>query len=339
MQELRPFTEKGFTASTQYDTEFTGRAVRGVGFSFDGTTSGTTTAEEDDGMFRLLGTPRVIQDETDLIHMQGPDWRHLAALLSGGYDPYLGGTDGAKHATSIIDFTRLAPNAAINVANSKLFVRGDYQPVVDGFTGGTPAMTGTLRPNAITLGRPAPQGFLRPKFTQRTVNLGTAATDVQDRIRFDQDVRIAGIMVRALDGKSRVDGLVRRLSVDATSGSGGESEIIRQTWGSARLQTCHSAGFSQADADTSNGVIFLPTLDPNGAGGMLQLGVNDSLTLHFDTSSAAEDQYTAITPGGNETAVVTLLAFSFVGAAGQGGARSERRTASGGRSRGRRPGR
>lgn len=327
MQENRPFTETAFAASTQYDVEYSGRAIGSVGLSLDGTLGGTATAAEDDSIFRLLGTPRISLDETDLIRMAGPDWRHASAIMGGGYSQFTTGfANGGIAAACMLNFRRFARGATINVAGTKIAARGEFSAVTDGFTGGTPAVTnGTLRPTVVTTGDAAPASHLRPKFSQRTVNLGTASDDVQDRIRFDQPVVLAGIMLRALDGKNREDGLIRKVMLEATAGSGGERQLVNSRWGPLRARTAAVAGFSTADVATSEGVVFIPTLDPSKPRGLMELGIADSLTLHFDTNSQAERNYTAITPGGNEEVVITLFAYSIVGGGGTAGASSEKR--------------
>lgn len=311
MQEQRPFTAKSYSAGAQYDSEYTGRPLRGVGFSFDATASTGPTAETDDSTYRLLKSPRLIQNEANLIDMEAADLRHLSAFLSRGYDPFTGGTSsGSRFATATIDFSRLAANAVIDVTDSKLFIRGEFGAASELGTGSPAISGGDFRPFALTTGRQAPARHLRPKFYQRTVDLGQAGSDVQARIAFDQQVALAGFMVRFLDGTDRVDGLCKSLSLDVANGNDGAQERYRATMGQARATTCHFGGYGDADRTASQGVIFIPTLNPDTGGGLMAMGQNDSCTFHFDTSSTVEDEYTNVTPGGNETAVITVLAFS-----------------------------
>tara|TARA_R110002096_G_C14657140_1_gene727123 strand:- start:8431 stop:9423 length:993 start_codon:yes stop_codon:yes gene_type:complete len=327
MQRIRPFVEKAYVASTQFDTEFNGRAIRSVGFTFDGTLSGTATGQIDDTLYNLLGTPRIVQDTTDLIAMQGPDWKHLAAIGNGGYPPFsTGNANGGYACDAMLNFTKFGRGSAINIAGTKLFMQGDFGAPTDGFTGGTPAFAGTLRPLVVGLGSDAPSGFTRPKITQRTINLGTSALDEQDRIRFDQPVRLAGIMLRALDGNTRVDGLITKLWVEISSSSkilGGLDTEIRYTWRQARSLTSQFANWSESDRAESVGVVFIPLIDPLMEDNLLHLQPADSITLHFDTSSTTEGGYSAVTQGGDEKVVATIVAFSEVANRGVRGAGAE----------------
>jgi hypothetical protein len=169
-----------------------------------------------------------------------------------------------------------------------------------------------LRPYAKTTGRAPADRFLRPKFWQQTVDLGTGS-DIQHRITFDQQLAVAGIMLEALDGDTdRVDGLIKQLTADLAVGNGGSQERVRLTWGQARAQTIHTAGFGDDDVTSSAGVVYVPLLDPENSGGLLAVGLNDSITLHFDTAATAEEHYTGTTLDGDEKVRVTIVAFSGV---------------------------
>lgn len=329
MQKLTQFRETAFAESSQYDTEIHGNQFRELGFTFDGTLSGSTTSSIDDDLYEMLGSMAIVQEETDLIKMRGASWRHLSAISNGGYtDSVLGFGNAGKLASASINLRRFARTGAIKTNGGKLICRGDFAALADAYAGGAAALTATLRPVGTSLGRQPEPDFVRPKFTERIVRLGTQNDDETETIRFNQPVRLAGIMLRALDGDVRVDGLIRNLSFEAKTADntalGGMDTPIKLTWNQARLRTQAFARWDDAAMATSTGVVFVPFLDPTKTDGLVRVKGADQIVAHFDTSSAVEKNLTAVTQGGNEKVVMTLVAFAETGVgSGVGGAAIE----------------
>jgi hypothetical protein len=121
-------------------------------------------------------------------------------------------------------------------------------------------------------------------------------------------------MFEVLNGETaRDDTLLKKLSVDVANGNTGSQERYRMTWGQFRQQSIHAAGFGDDDIANSVGTGFLPTLDPESHGGILHVGLNDSMTFHLDNSATVEDQYgTATTITGDEQVRLTIFGFSGV---------------------------
>ena len=92
MKALQTLDTIAYLAGGQYNTDFVGEAVSEVGIAADFTTTGTAVGVLDDAPATLLGTPTVMQGGRALIRMEGPEWFHLAALLSGGYQKLTAGT-------------------------------------------------------------------------------------------------------------------------------------------------------------------------------------------------------------------------------------------------------
>lgn len=330
MRELRPFTEKSYTAATQYDTEFSGRGIAQVGFTFDASI-GTATTPFADAAARLVGTPEVVQSELSLMRMEGPDWYHLAALTAGAYPYLLNGATGASAAVhALVDLEALMPGGAINASGAKVFMRGTFGATTDYASDGA-TIAGTIRPMVVTSALDLAAGsWRRPKFSSFTVDLSSSNTDIQRKIDFDQDLLVVGILVRAFDNSatSRVDGLVRRIRYELTSQGGGTRELVRATWGQLRAYTVKRFGLNNDDVTRSAGVVLVPMTDPRNveSRGAMFVRKGDSGILHFDTSTTAENGYTSVTPAASDRAICTVLAFSIVAGSGQEGADSEIRT-------------
>jgi len=129
---------------------------------------------------------------------------------------------------------------------------------------------------------------------------------------------------------ARVDGLVRRVRVDVTLGGGGSRELIKATWGQLRSYLVHFRGYSDDDLANSIGIVLVPLNDPRNVqgGGGFFFRKGDSFTLHLDTSSAAERDYTSVTPAAGDKVVATILGYTLVRGQGDQGAESELRQVS-----------
>lgn len=326
MLQLRPFQSKAFQASTPYDLEFSGYPIRAIGLQFAATLTGTPATPRDDATFRLLKTPEINQAEQPLIRMSGPTWRHFSAILDGGYDKYAAGvtasTPGQVTGKAMIDFQKIVPGAAINAADKKVFLRGEFSPLADYSATPPTTIVGTLRPFAIADAIDLTQGFLRPKFSEVSVPISNA-DDVQHVIRFEQDMVVAGFMIQTADNSAsnqRVDGLVKSVRIDAT-GSVGNIELHRKSWGQARTWLGWITGFNQEDYDRSTGVIWLPTIsrrNPQWNGAML-FKAGDSVTFHFDMTPTVEEEFTGVTAASGDFCLITTIGFTPVGGSGDSG--------------------
>jgi hypothetical protein len=335
MEEILPFVERAFVSGAQYDTEFSGRPARAIGFSLDATISGSPATALDDDYYRLLGTNlEVVQAGDPIVRMNPRDWRQLAAIISGGFDPYVGGVTGtAKQATALLDFERLMPGSLVNAAGSKVFLRGTYGTAADLASTPPTIDAATFRPFALASSRDPSQGFRRPKIWQATVSLASSSNDIQFKQDLEQDLLLTGVMMRVIDASAagrRVDGLIRRVRTEVTIGGSGSRQITDNRWSALRLYTCHGAGFGESDVTNSLGVAMQPLRDPRfpTAGQAFFFRAGDSITLHFDTSSTVEGAYGAVTPAAGDEVVLTFVGFSIVSGSGDAGARSEVRTVS-----------
>lgn len=335
MFELRPFTEQPYSSGAQYNAEFSGRPVSSVGLVADFESSGTYTTDIDDQPYTLLGSPEIVQAEQTLIRMEGQDWGHLSAFLSGGYPERVSlassGVDGVCTAT--IDLERLMPGAAINASAAKVFLRGTWAPPTAAGAGGA-ITSGTLRGFVGGSALDLSQGFRRPKISSLRMDISADSSDISQKVDFDQDTLVVGLLCRQHDASvaaaRRADGIVKKLRVDVNLGRGGSRELIRQTWRQARHYTISKAGYGADDIAASTGVVVIPLRDPRNqnAGKAFFFRKGDSLTIHVDTASAAELGYVDITPAASDALVVTILGFTLVGGAGLG-ADAELRTVGG----------
>ena len=323
MFELRPFTEAQYSAAAQYNSEFAGRPISSVGFTFDLESGGTWTTSIDDAPFTVLGKPELVQAESAIISAEGPDWLHLAAFLNGGYPELANlassGVDGVGACT--LDLERMMPGAAINAAGSKLFLRGTWGAAAAAGAGGT-IDSGTLRPNVGSSTLDLSRGFRKPKISTFRIDISADSSDIQHKIDFDQDTLVLGVLMRQNDASAaalkRVDGLAKKIQAEAVLARGGERQLVRATWRQLREYTVKKARWDAAARALSTGVSMLPLRDPrNGrAGNAVFFQKSDTLTMHVDTNSAAELGYTDVTPAASDSLICTLIGFTLVGGPG-----------------------
>lgn len=194
------------------------------------------------------------------------------------------------------------------------------------------AITGTLRPWILSSSLDLSAGFRRPKFSQFTVDLSSADADIQRKVDFEQDTLVQGLVIRTFDSSAtaRVDGLIRRVRVDVTLGGGGSRELIRATWGQLRSYLVHFRGYSDDDRTASVGIALVPLNDPRNTqgGGGFFFRKGDSFTIHLDTSSTAEADFTSVTPAAGDKCVCTILGYTIVRGQGDAGADSDIRQVS-----------
>lgn len=319
MEAYRRFQEKDVTVSTSYDSILTGTNLGKAVVSADLTSTGTTSGLADDAVSNFLGVFEWVQGPRTLIRIAAQDMRHMSARTRGGYDDYQSQTAaGAQLYRASLDLDALQPNAVIGTNdNVPINMRGKFGALSDFGSGGISAMAGTLRPSAIS-SPVEPSGFhLRPNVFQRTIDISTDSRDIQDRIPIEADTVIAGISIRTMDATSntRVDGLVKNLRLEVFSGNR-TTELFDVSWGAARHADSHASGFSQADEALSNGFVFIPTQSRlRGFRENIGFQKGNGLVLHLDTLSAAETNYTDVTPQAGDTAIVTVYAFEPVNSA------------------------
>ncbi|PIQ23428.1 hypothetical protein COW64_24185 [bacterium (Candidatus Blackallbacteria) CG18_big_fil_WC_8_21_14_2_50_49_26] len=321
MLELKRFPETTLAASQDYNTDFSGRVFDTLVLRLDGTVTGGI-ATITDGAFRALGTPELNQAEEPLIRMRGEDWRHLAALTSGGYGPHSAAVGGAITAFSRIKLSRLVPNMRINATETKVFLRGTSGANNDVVTG-NPTYTSTLRPSVETTDASLSRSWARPRITQSTIDVSTISDNIQHVIRFENPTLVAGIMLRVFQSSTtdRVDGLVRAVKLDVTKIGSGPRELVSWTrWGTLRHMTTSRAGWHLDDHNTSVGVAFVPTVDRRNQrwGGALLMAAGESITITLDTSATAEADITAVPAGSSDRVYVTIVAAIPVDPAGSG---------------------
>lgn len=325
MKQIKPFQKKAYAAATPYDLEFSGRPVRKIGLRFDATVAGGPTSIRMDAAHRMLKTVEVNQAEQPLIRMFGQDWKHLSALINGGYDSNFQ-TTTLLVAQAVIDLEKLMPGACINASDKKVFIRGEFAPLADYSSGTAPSsITGEFKPNAESSEIDVSQGFLRPKITQSSFAISNAA-DLQLPIRFEQDIVVQGVMIRAVQAsaaaQANTDGLVKGVRLDATTRDGGNIELHRGTWGQFRTATQEAANFNLEDYARAAGVIFLPTQSKQNPqfNGALLFAAGDSLTLHFDGDGTAEAEFTNVAPSAGDVVIVTVVGFTPVRGTGDAAA-------------------
>lgn len=328
VEQIKPFQSRAFALGSPYDLEFSGRPLKAIGLRFAGALNTTIPVTVvDDASWRLLKTPEINQAENPLIRMSGPSWRHLSALINGGYDHFAAGTALATPnnvcATAILDLQKLQPLAMINASDKKVFVRGEFTSTLGDYATGTApgGVTGTLRPFGVSSELDPSGGFLRPKFSE--VSLAIANNDdMQQTIKFESDTVLMGCMLQAIQGsatgKPRSDGLVKAVRLDAVNGENGNVELHRKTWGQARVYTSFRADFNDEDYVRSRGVVFLPTqtrANPQWNNAIL-MRAGDSLTFHFDMTPTVDEEFTGVTAAAGDSVLITVVGFTPVAGTG-----------------------
>jgi hypothetical protein len=327
MIEFKPFQTKDYASGVAYDLEFSGRAVSGVGIRFSATLTGAAATFADDAAYLLIKTPEINQSENPIVRMRGRSWRHLSALGDGTYDNHIA-TAATASASAFLDFQKWMPQSAINAADKKIFIRGEFNALsVFSTTAPTGTTSAKMRPYTKSSQRDVTKNFFRPRFSELSVPITVANDDQQQVIKFEQDQYVSGFMVVTDDQNAtaglnlRKDNVIAALRLDITNSETGLTEGLRLGWGQARHNTQQLANFNQEDFNRSVGVIFVPLIDQRNpqANGARFFKNGDSVTFHFDSKSNMDDEYgglTAPTLTATTTATVTTVAWTPVSGSG-----------------------
>ena len=309
-----------FAASTNFQTEFQGQPISGLGISFQGTyaaDAGGGVANE--GAYGFMGPIEIVQGEEPLVQMHGRDWRHLTSILAGGYFPLNPSLDLPSQTTfysrGFLPFDTLMPGAAIDASKDKVLLRGKFGALTDLGSTVTTA-EGQLRANVKTA-RTIEGNYFEPRFLQAQVRIDTAQTDLQFTKRITRRREyLAGIMFRQFDASAefsnanlaRVDGLVRNIRVDLER-DGEAREVLRTTWGDLKFDQIARFGLARGDIHTGVGIYLFDDPDTPEINENLVLEPGDALSFHIDTSSTPEAEFTAVTPASGDTLFVTFLSY------------------------------
>ena len=324
-----------YGASTNYQTEFQGQPISGLGISFQGTYTAASGNVANEGAYGFMGPIEIVQGEEPLVQMHGRDWRHLTSILAGGYFPLNPSLDLPSQTTfysrGFLPFDTLMPGAAIDASKDKVLLRGKFGALTD-LGSGVSAAAGQLRANVKTT-KTVEGNFFEPRFLQAQVRVDTAQTDIQFTKRITRRREyLAGIMFRQFDASAefsnanlaRVDGLVRNIRVDLER-DGEAREVLRTTWGDLKFDQIARFGLSRGDIHTGVGIYLFDDPDTPEIQENLVLEPGDALSFHIDTASTIEDEFTAVTPASGDTLFVTFLSYVGRGDALEGAADGSRR--------------
>lgn len=322
-EEIKPFQEKAYAASSQYDLEFTGRTISAVTLRFAATLTGSAATIRDDAAFRVLKTPEIVQDEKSLMRLRAVTLRHLSAILANGYQKHTASATAAR-ASATINFDALVPGSMINAVTKKVSVRGEFSPLAD-YSGTAPtAISGKLRPFARSSERDPTRGFPRPDFKEATVLIESSSDDIPFTIRFEQDTILPGLLLIAESATpARTDGLVKKVRVDEFTKAEGTQERVRLTWGQLRNMLEERAKYTPDDLDASVGVVLIPLIDRRNPQWNYArfYRAGESLTLHLDSQTASlEEEYTDTVPAAGCKLYVSILGFTMVDGTGDAAA-------------------
>lgn len=318
VQKIKPFTEKDFSVSTNYDTEFSGEPIQKIGIRFAATLTGTSATVRTDATARLLGVPEISQAEQPLIRMRGSSWRLLSAIQSGSFDNYLAPTSTPALFQAVIDLPSFMPGAMINAADKKVSLRGTFGALTDYAASGTTGCSGKLRGFIESSEQDPTAGFWRPRFVESAYVL--ANSDLNQQVfKFEQDTAVVAIMIQAWDSSAvdRVDTLIKKLRVDHV-GDLGSVELHRLTWGQAKAYL--GKRFTPEDYVRAAGCVMIPLIDRRNPkiNNAVLFRAGDSLTINHDCSSTIEEDLgSAVTAdGASDLAIATVIGFTRVAGTG-----------------------
>ena len=307
--------------NTNYQTEFQGSPVKGFGLSIQGdyTATSGTGVPANESCYGFMGPIELVQGEEPLVQMHGRDFRHLTSMIAGGYFPLaptlvLNASD-KFFGRGYLPFEAFMPGAAIDASQDKIVLRGRFGSLTD-FGSDATAVTGSLRPYVATT-KTVEGNFFEPRFLQQQVRIDTSSTDIQavKRIQRRREY-LAGILFRQFDASAefsnanlaRVDGLVRNLRLDLERG-GDSKEVFRHTWGELKFEQQATFGLSRGDMHTGVALYLFDDPETPEIQETLILEPGDALTLHVDTNSTIEEEFTAVTPATGDTLFVTFLSY------------------------------
>lgn len=315
----RQLPKVAFAAGANYQTEFQGSPISGIGISFQGTYAAVGGNVANEGAYGLMGPIEIVQGEEPLVQMHGRDWRHLTSILAGGYFPLNPSLDLPSQTTfysrGFLPFDALMPGAAIDAAKEKVLLRGKFGELTAlGSTVST--ASGSLRANVKTT-KTIEGNHFEPRYLQAQVRIDTAQSDIQFTKRITRRREyLAGILFRQFDASAefsnanlaRVDGLVRNIRIDLER-DGEAKEVLRTTWGDLKFDQIARFGLSRGDIHTGVGLYLFDDPDTPEIQENLVLEPGDALTFHVDTLSTPEEEFTAVDPAAGDTLFVTFLSY------------------------------
>jgi len=302
------------TPGSAFDTEHNNLAWDQLLLNYSATITGTAAAITEDAAYRMMGVPEVSQAEEPIIRLEGRTLRHLSAFLSGGYCKTLQPTTGGIFAGAVLDLGKILPGTYVS-GEVKTFIRGNVEGFLSYGTTLT-ALAGTLRPSVATVDRPAGLRHTRPLYREFTIGIPANESAQTHLMTVDQDMVSAGLFLVVRDasagngGGTRVDTLVRAITLDITRGKRGQEQHVRQTWGQLRENTARAAGFTDLDWDEATGTVFIPFVDDTDPrwSGRMAFSEGDTILLTIDSSATIEEHLgTALTAAAGDNMRVVRL--------------------------------
>ena len=248
--------------------------------------------------------------------------------------------------TWFLDFVKMAgPMALVDARQEKVFTRGTFGTSAQ-YTDAASldAFSGDLRQWVRSTDRLPRVGggeyaYLRPHFYEVDIDVSNSSTDVAHVIRFDQDLVVPFLLLVTRDNDkgggtavatgqpfaSRTDGLVKSIRAEiATAGQSGE--IARGSWGALKSDTWNRCAYGGHVASSVAGALGDPqTVVPTGVVALDLIDENrpelhgarvfqrgESITLHLDTASDVEREFTSVSPATGDQVHVVIPAFAPV---------------------------
>lgn len=328
LRERKRATPISVAINTDYQAEIPGAFFRSLFLKMSGTAAASGAGTNAlDGPFGLLGRVEWTLGNQPLIGLQGSDIRHLAAFIAGGHAEILPPSisNGAAYLAQVeLPLDRLVPGGGIDARVQDFVARGRFRGLTNLGTTVTAISTGKLRVSGETDDRGADADHLEPRWSQRAVDTATASAELSTTYRVGNDLEVLpAIMIRAFDASAelsdpnsaRSDGMVREIRVDVER-NGKTTEVLRLTWGEAKLQSTSRYGVNAASGQISTGVVLLTLDDPATPqiDDALILRKGDNVVVRLDTAATVEDEFSALTPGAGDLAMVTFLSHIPKGA-------------------------
>lgn len=321
---------KPITASVNgdYNETFPGGLYDVVSLKLSGTyTASGAGVDALDGPFGFLGRPEIARGSDPIIAMHGTDLRHFASVLNGGHGeilPSVIAASGTFLAQVELPLWKLIPDAAIDARAEDVVVRGRFRGLTNLGTTVTAITAGKLRVGGDTTvlidkdGKEHSDHF-EPRWTQQTIDVSTSAQDLTTTKRIGNAIEVCtGLFLRVFDASaelgdpntSRADGLVREVRVEVQR-NGVTEEVGRWTWGELKMMMTSRFGINAATGQISTGVAYIQFEDPKAPGIQKNLVLlqGDAIIVHVDTTTAVEDEFTAITPAASDLVYCSFIDF------------------------------
>ncbi len=320
IRQRKRATPVAVAINTDWQADIPAATFRSLFLKMSGTAAASGAGVDAlDGPFGLLGRVEWTLGGQPKIGLQGSDIRHLAAFLCGGHAEILPPTisNGAAYLAQVeLPLDRLVPGGGIDARIEDFTARGRFRGLTNLGTTVTAISTGKLRISGETDDRGVDGDVLEPLWSQRAIDTSTASAELSTTYRVANDIEVLpAIMLRTFDASvelsdpntARSDGMVREIRVDVER-NGRTQEVLRQTWGEAKLQSTSRYGISAATGQISTGVVLLTLDDPATAvNDALVLKRGDSVIVRIDTIATVEDEFTALTPAAGDLCMVTFL--------------------------------